>query len=200
MDFTLAIYCHNNEDSIKECLQSVFQQTIKPTIIYIIDDASTDKTWEKICEALGYPEGLDRIEFQTIINGVRVTVQQNEFEDGSFTTFVNTPKLTDWTAFLRGDQEILAEKLNSIEEYADENFAYLYGDFIDVDGIRAYLTSHWTDRPTFGFFNRSSLEKINLNTVVDFAELNKIIRTNFLVGHIPEALSKCLIANAMAPS
>jgi GT2 family glycosyltransferase len=46
-DFSLIIPAYNAEKTIEKCLESVINQTVKPTEIILVDDGSTDKTIEK---------------------------------------------------------------------------------------------------------------------------------------------------------
>lgn len=46
MSITIVIPTYNSVDYLKTCLKSIFKQTLKPDEILIIDDCSTDNTWE----------------------------------------------------------------------------------------------------------------------------------------------------------
>jgi glycosyltransferase involved in cell wall biosynthesis len=43
-----SLICRNEEKNIGPCIESIFKQTIKPEIVVIVDDASTDNTYEII--------------------------------------------------------------------------------------------------------------------------------------------------------
>lgn len=52
MKISILIPCHNEEKSIRKCIQSCLKQTRKPDEILVVDDASTDRTY-KILKSFG---------------------------------------------------------------------------------------------------------------------------------------------------
>ncbi len=50
MKISVIIPVFNEETVIRECLQSLFEQSVEPQEIIIVDDGSTDSTIEKIQE------------------------------------------------------------------------------------------------------------------------------------------------------
>lgn len=43
---TLAVLCHNNSEHIEELLESIWKQSNTDFDVLILDNASTDKTWD----------------------------------------------------------------------------------------------------------------------------------------------------------
>ena len=46
----VVIPCYNSHETIAECLASVVMQTLQPSEVIIVDDGSSDGTWELLHE------------------------------------------------------------------------------------------------------------------------------------------------------
>ena len=61
---SVGVMTYNHERYIKDCLESLAEQTYKNKELVILDDASTDKTSEIIKSMMGYLESsFKRVEF-----------------------------------------------------------------------------------------------------------------------------------------
>src|SRR5688572_2927068 len=78
---------YNNGKYIKECLDSLVSQSRRPNIIAIIDDGSTDNSWEIILQYLQVPISYTNT-VDKIINGIRffATRQPNKGPAGARNT------------------------------------------------------------------------------------------------------------------
>jgi glycosyltransferase involved in cell wall biosynthesis len=47
---SIIIPCHNSQIYLPECLQSIVEQEYRPIEVIVVDDGSTDATWQIICE------------------------------------------------------------------------------------------------------------------------------------------------------
>ena len=52
VDLSIIVPCFNVEKYVARCIDSLINQTLDNTIyeIILVDDASTDHTWDKLCE------------------------------------------------------------------------------------------------------------------------------------------------------
>ena len=47
---SVIVPCHNEEKTIEQCIKSLLSQSYKPLEIIVVDDASTDRTYEIVCK------------------------------------------------------------------------------------------------------------------------------------------------------
>lgn len=95
----LGILTYNHENYIKECLDGVFCQRGRyKASVFILDDCSTDSTYEKICSYL--KENSDKLK------GFKIKVIRNEKNKGAVKTLqllTQTCKGFDYASFCDGD-------------------------------------------------------------------------------------------------
>jgi len=102
MNYSVIIPTYNRLDVLKRALLSVYAQTIAPTEVIVVDDASTDETVDWLKEH--YPQ-LVLLEHQQNqgVSAARNTAIQYCQEEGQWKT--------EWLAFLDSDDEWLPEKM-----------------------------------------------------------------------------------------
>lgn len=103
MKITVVIPLYNKQSTIQGALESVFNQTVQPEEIIVVNDGSTDGS-EKVVESLNYP----------LINLIHqpnagVSTARNRGIDES---------TGEWIAFLDADDEWLPEYLETIQNLA----------------------------------------------------------------------------------
>lgn len=101
---------YNQEQTIRETIESVLSQSVKPWEYIIVDDASQDKTWEIISD---YQK-----RFPTLIKAFR-----NPQNKGIFRNFNDTLKLPngDFINYVSGDDLLPADILAKYENFILEN-------------------------------------------------------------------------------
>jgi glycosyltransferase involved in cell wall biosynthesis len=101
MRISVVIPLYNKRDFIEDTINSVFSQTVQPFEILIIDDGSTDGSYEKVI-SLNLPV-------------VRLIRQQNSGVSGARNRGIEEAK-GDWIAFLDADDIWLPEFLKKMME------------------------------------------------------------------------------------
>lgn len=61
------IVTYNRKQLLKRCLDAVSQQTLKPDVVYIVDNASTDRTMESVKEWGYYESFKDSISYHYVL-------------------------------------------------------------------------------------------------------------------------------------
>jgi glycosyltransferase involved in cell wall biosynthesis len=131
--FRVIVPCYNAEKWIKKCIESISKQTYKEWSLLIIDDASTDNTYER----------AKSLNVGTVIrNETNLGALANIV--GGVSTIGSSPEdiivLVDGDDWLSNDR--VFEKLNTI--YNDKDAWMTYGQYQHLSGkhrgICAYLT------------------------------------------------------------
>lgn len=131
---------------LRECLDSILAQTIKPKKIIVANDASTDNTAEIATEymhRIGNGEFGDEILFQLITNDTRLGTIANENKAAES---VETP----WMFFLDADDKIdstyIEKILEKIRQHDDGRLAIVYSDMLKFGNWSGvWVTSDWDD-------------------------------------------------------
>ena len=108
---SVIIPCYNSEETIIPCIASVRNQTYKTVEILIIDDGSTDNSFERITaymKALGHPPDM------------KLVHQDNAGPSAARNKGVNL-SLGNWIAFLDADDYWMPEKLQIQLKCLDEH-------------------------------------------------------------------------------
>lgn len=118
--FVILITQHNTVKYIKQCLDSVFYQDYKNYTVIVMDDCSTDGTWEIIQK---YP-------FFSIRNDVKLTHHIENFIKG-ISGFAVDPE--DIIVFLSGDDYLAGNDVLSYlnNAYQTETW-FTYGQFVPL--------------------------------------------------------------------
>jgi len=67
----VSLICHNERENIGPCLDFIYNQTVEPETVVIIDDWSTDDTVD-IIKATGYPVHLVELKAPRVFKGVNI--------------------------------------------------------------------------------------------------------------------------------
>lgn len=106
---SVVITAYNSEEYIEKCVFSVVEQTYKNLEILIIDDCSTDNTYEKL-------KNIEKLE-------KRIKLYKNENNKGYLKTFNKSLKLTrgDFVTFVDSDDFIDTKKIELQVEFFLQN-------------------------------------------------------------------------------
>jgi len=119
---SILITCHNYEKFVKQCIQSALLQDYPNIIIAIIDDASTDKSWDIIKETINHCGNEEYIDKD--IDGRRVIAIKQNIPLGtslSRNRLIQETWDADFFMILDADDEIMTSK-TSILLYHILNF------------------------------------------------------------------------------
>jgi glycosyltransferase involved in cell wall biosynthesis len=134
---SVAVISYNFERFLKECLDSILSQTLKPFEIIVCDDCSSDGSWSIITEY--------RARYPTMIKAYRHERNMGSFYNG---TFGGKACRGDFISLLDGDDRWLPRKLElewrALSQYPEAQVAYSNVITIDAHGNR---TGVWCDRP-----------------------------------------------------
>ena len=120
--FIILVTQHNTVDYIIKCLDSVILQNYENYEVIVMDDCSTDGTWEIIQD---YP-------FNSVRNKVKLTYPVCNFLDG-IKYFSHDPE--DIIVFLSGDDWLSGDDvLSHLNDIYQEDVWMTYGNFIPLSG------------------------------------------------------------------
>ncbi len=126
---------HNNENTIKQTLNSILNQTYKNFLIFVTDDHSTDNT-KSIIQDLAKKDS--RIIFQELKNSTGAAAARNAAIDA-----INKNKIIKYVAFLDGDDSWLKNKLKNQVNFMEENkVVFSYGDYNIIDSNTNHNTKY----------------------------------------------------------
>ena len=126
---SVIIPCYNDEKYIDECISSVLGQNIKNVEIILVDDASTDDTYD-ICKA------YERLySFIKLIHHSKNEGQESARNDGLSIAKGN------WILFLDGDDLLGENSVNSVLTHIDESIDIVISKFVYFDEMSSYLSS-----------------------------------------------------------
>jgi glycosyltransferase involved in cell wall biosynthesis len=135
---TVAIPSYNKEKFISRCIDSVLKQTMAADQIILIDNASSDRTYEI---AKGYQEKISRL--------------QNASNIGQVPNWNRCIEVceTDWLLILHADDELLPNTLANYHEIIKKNpsIGLIHSDcMIEQEGLPE--TRSYSSRNTHGFY------------------------------------------------
>lgn len=129
------ITSYNQRDYLREAIDSVLAQTLRPLEIMILDDGSTDGSRELITAVAQQHPGLVR----AILHPRNLGVARNK-------AHAQRHARGDWITYLDGDDRYLPHKLeqewDTLQDFPDARAAYSNFHFIDAEGQR---TGTWAD-------------------------------------------------------
>lgn len=112
-DVTILISAYNAEDTIKQCIESIKSQTSEHWCVYLIDDASVDKTWSIILD-----ECCDDPRFKLYRNTNNLGLTRN------LQKMVSEVK-TKYIARLDADDYYMPTKIEKQLEFLEKNSEYV---------------------------------------------------------------------------
>lgn len=194
---SVVIPVYNGTNYLREAIDSVLLQTYSNYEIIVVDDGSTDKTWEMIQS------------YGTKVRGIR---QENRGVAGALNNGIRNSN-SDYVAWLSHDDLFLPDKLQRQIDFLLQNneFAACYTDYYAIDKlgyiVRA-IESPWYPRERamwvlFGqgyingstmLINRTCFKKIGwfseeLRYTQDVEMWIRILR-HFSIARVPEKLGK----------
>lgn len=120
---SIIVPIYNTEKYLKQCIDSILAQTFKEFELLLIDDGSTDKSWEICCE---YEKIDSRIKiYQKQNSGVSATRNFGlEKAKGEYISFCDSDDILDYRLY-----ELLIKKMNmpSVDRVCG-GYKYLYDD------------------------------------------------------------------------
>ncbi len=164
---SVIIPCHNVEDYIKECLESVFSQTLRGIEVICIDDGSTDRTLDVIEKYLMKAENL------------KVLKQENRGAGSARNRGIDIAS-GEFIAFMDADDFYPSENtLEKIYHTAREEGAEICGGSVCVyrNGVYTYTKL----RKGYVFEKDGWIEKENFPTMGAYWRL--IYKKNFIKKH-----------------
>lgn len=140
---SVVIISYNFERFLKECIDSILSQTLKPFEIVICDDHSTDRSWEIISQyGRQHPE---------LIKAHRHKKNMGPFYNGTFGAKQFTG---NFVCLMDGDDRWLPEKLElewkALQRQPEAEIAYSNVFTIDADGRRTGVWHHERGAPPPG--------------------------------------------------
>ena len=107
IDLSIIIPCYNVEVYVEQCLDSIINQCVEGVELIVIDDASTDGTWDRLVKYGDLPfVNLLRLVKNTGLGAVRN--RGIELSRGEFLLFLDSD---DWL-----DEETIAELIRSLKK------------------------------------------------------------------------------------
>ena len=190
MKVSLIIPAYNSESTIKECLESVFRQTIRDYEVIVINDGSTDQTEAVLREyKVRYQ---DKLVYKTVENGGQGRARNIgiELSRGAFIGFVDSD---DWI-----DPDFCEKLLEAMEkEDGDIALCDVAGHFPDGRVEQEYIYRPSRKIAAAGFAN-NKLFRRNLIENIRYPE-NKLwyedteftaiaLHRTEKISHVPETL------------
>jgi len=158
--FSVIMAVYNSEKYIAEAIRSVMSQTMKDWELIIVDDASTDQSYEI---ALGYSQVDERI---------RVYKLESNHGPGFARNYAVKRSSGNWLAILDADDQFISEKL--FQQY---NFisAYNENDLILVGTDVTHISSGGVDLKSYSYPIDSRRLKHNLYNFSRFPPHSSIV-------------------------
>jgi len=194
---SVVIPVYNGTNYLREAIDSVLLQTYSNYEIIVVDDGSTDKTWEMIQS------------YGTKVRGIR---QENRGVAGALNNGIRNSN-SDYVAWLSHDDLFLPDKLQRQIDFLLQNneFAACYTDYYEIDkfgNIVRSIESPWYPREQAmwvlfgqGYINGSTM-LINRNCFKKIGWFSEELRyaqdvemwicmlRHFSIGRVPEKLGK----------
>jgi glycosyltransferase involved in cell wall biosynthesis len=206
MKIATIIYNRNNADTLIAALDSVLGQDYKSKEVVIVDDASTDNSWQIISEWL-HNKDLEETLISGNISEVSVSALRHEYESGLIGAMVSGANLVwggiDAVGVLRAADLYLPHKLSQSAKYAeksDDRVGILYSDYETNIGDQLVTVYHSSfTREKLPFSETAIFTKKAANEV-GFIDPNKgddafhdfwmRITERFVAVHIPQVLTR----------
>jgi len=179
---TVVIPTFNNGQMAIRAIQSVFNQTLKPTNLFIVDDGSDDNTYETICQFFN----IEKIQVEDktawppkhdfVKNDINITTIRKRHGGQSQTRNLGVAlsiNQTDVFSFLDSDDEYKENMLEKSIEVLDKYpfVSCVVGDYDKVE--RTYLRTRQYVTP-FDFRKFATSHGYNINCVVRKDNIQKL--------------------------
>lgn len=158
MKISVIITSYNQKGYLRESIESVLAQTLKPFEIIIVDDFSTDGSQEIIENyAYGYP------------HLIRPFYHQKNLGIAKNKAFAQMQTKGDWLTYLDGDDRFLPEKLEmefkTLQQHPDSKVVYSNFYSINEEGKRSGLWADKTPPPSGYIFSQVFSRSFPRNTL-----------------------------------
>ena len=123
---SVIVAAYQAASTIKRTLASIAAQTLKPREVVVVDDGSTDRTFEE-AKALGHD-----------MNGIRLQVIRSEENQGAGAARNRAimESTESFLAFLDSDDEWLPEKLKGTMPHLESgDYSFVAHDYLTGDGV-----------------------------------------------------------------
>ena len=149
---TVICLCYNHEKYVKAALESVLFQTYSAVELLIVDDASQDKSVQKIQEFMQeLPQYLEAFTDKTLRakrQEFSMEFIQNTLNRGNCTAFNQALKLAKgkYIIDLAADDMLLDDRITEqveIFETLDESYAVVFSNTLDIDPNGSALRYHY---------------------------------------------------------
>lgn len=153
-DVTVIVPAYQAEATIGRALASVAAQTLKPRAIVVVDDGSTDRTFETAEEQ------------RPLLGGIELTVlKQKNAGAGAARNRAIMSAHSEYIAFLDSDDEWLPKKLARSMPYLEaDNFVFVAHDSLEIDGSEVHRIEcasryrNASDAPFAGLYRRGFVD------------------------------------------
>lgn len=121
MLISIIIPCHNSATTIDRAVQSVFSQSWKNWELILVNNNSTDDTWEKLLNIQKSNSTKNIIVLDEKKKGAPAARNKGLYEAGG-----------EWIQFLDADDELLPEKLQTQIAHIDDGIDAVYSPYYSV--------------------------------------------------------------------
>ncbi len=144
----------NYSPYIQQAIDSALNQTLLPSCICIVDDGSTDDSWEKIClyanqnlrqeEVADSPNGKVLVKIGSIRNvdvvAIKIPVSMGPSEARNYGLDIILPSI-DVIAILDADDSMLPTKLEKcVKPFANKSVGVVYANYNHINSITGVST------------------------------------------------------------
>jgi glycosyltransferase involved in cell wall biosynthesis len=181
MRVTYCIFCFNQDKFIKDSILGALKQESNSLDILVVDDCSTDNSWDIILEVLSNYNGPHNI-----------TKIKNEYNYGLAKNFSNVfYNIADGDYFIGigGDDISYPNHVSKALQYAS-----YHKDFITIDFNGEIIDQHGVHKKFILLdkkkYEYTLLDKINNNSIKTFAP-GRIVNRNKIIKYFPEFNEDC---------
>lgn len=173
MNYDVIIATYNGEKYIIEQLESIVNQTIKPSNIYIRDDGSQDKTVEIVKDFILKSE-------------INIELKNDGLNLGYIKNFEKLIEFTKSEIIFFSDQDDIwvskkAELL--INKFKDDNTSVVFSDAYLINNNKERLGTLWEHVNYHPKLNNRNLENVLINNIVTGATV--AVERSFLISLLP---------------
>ncbi|WP_051878127.1 glycosyltransferase family 2 protein [Chryseobacterium sp. FH1] len=129
MLLSIIIPCHNSVTTIDRAVNSVFSQTWKNWELILVNNNSTDDTWERLLDIQKSNSTKNIIVLDEKKKGAPAARNKGLYEAGG-----------EWIQFLDADDELLPEKLQTQIAHIDDSMDAVYSPYhsVKIDSVNSH--------------------------------------------------------------